>query len=122
MRLRKFRIQYGCLLEMLSRFRSLATFKKQIAKIDVSVDVIWIVLQRLAIFRDCFLWLPVFFQERAIAVVRLRRLRGQTNGRLTFSCGLILSIELVQEVRVARMIFSVARFDSQCLLKVTVRR
>src|SRR5262245_66535853 len=107
MGLRKLRIQYGCLLEMLSRFGSLATFKKQIAKIEVSVDVIWIALQRLAIFRDCFLWLPVFFQERAIAVVRLRRLGRQTNGCLTFSCGLVLSIELVQEIRVARMIFRV---------------
>ena len=42
MRLRKFRIQCGCLLEMLSRFGSLAVFKKQIAKIDVGIDVIWI--------------------------------------------------------------------------------
>ena len=32
-RLRKFRIQSGCLLEMLSRFRDLAIFKEQIAQI-----------------------------------------------------------------------------------------
>src|SRR6516164_2743929 len=122
MRLRKFRIQYGCLLEMVSSFGSLASFKKQIPKINVSIDVIGIVLQRLAIFRDCLLWLPMFLQERAIAIVRLRRPRGQTNSRLTFGCGLVLPTELVQEKGVARMILSVARFDPQCLLKVTVRR
>src|SRR5262249_22060046 len=118
MRLRKFRIQCGRLLEMLARFGSLASFKKQIAKVDVSIDVIWIILQRLAIFRDCLFWLSMFFQERAIAVLRLRRLRRQTNSRLTFSCGLVLLADLVQEKRVAGMIFSIARLEPQCLLKM----
>src|SRR4030095_3098410 len=110
----------GCLVEMLSRFGSLASFKKQIPKIDVGVDVIWIVQQRLAIFRDCLFWLPVFFQERAIAIVRLRRLRCQTNGRLAFSCSLILSIQFVQEIRVARMILRIAGLNPQSLLKVAL--
>src|SRR5215470_13453996 len=103
---------------MLSGFGSFAIFKKQIAKIDVSIDVIWIVLQRLAIFRDCLSWLSVFFQKRAIAILRLRRFRRQTNSRLTFSCGLVLPTELVQEIRVSRMILSVARLDPQCLFKM----
>src|SRR4029453_4012140 len=127
-RLRKLRIQYGCFLEMLFRFGSLPSFKKQIAKIDVSVDVIWIILQRLAIFRDCLFWLSVFFQERAIAIVRLRRLWRQTNGRFTFRSRLVLATQLVQKMRVAGMIFSVLRLDAYgalkmalCLVEVSLR-
>ena len=112
MRLRKFRIQRGCFLEMLSRVGSLAGFKKQIAKIDVSIEVIGIILQGLAIFCDCLFWLSVFFQEGAIAIVRLRRLRRQTNSRLTFRSRLVLATELVQKIGVAGVIFSVLRLDA----------
>ena len=111
-RLGQFRVEFGRLLKMLSGFRQLAFFQKQTPQIDVGVDVSRIQLQSLSIFRDCLFWLSVFFQERTIAIVRLRRLWRQTNGRFTFSSGLVLATELVQKIGVAGMIFSVLRLDA----------
>ena len=82
-RLSQFRVKFRRLLKMLSSFRQLAFFQKQSTQIDVSVDVSRIQLQSLPIFCDCLVWLSVFFQECAIAIVRLRRLWRQTNGRFT---------------------------------------
>src|SRR5205814_10591472 len=98
------------LLEMLFRLGSLAGFKKQIPEIDVSAEMIWIIPQRLAVFRDGLFWRSVFFQERAVAIVRLRRPRLQTHSGLAFSCGLFFATKLLQQVRVARMVFGVRRF------------
>src|SRR5436190_12992047 len=97
---------------MIFCFRSLAIFKKQTTQIDMGVDVARIQLQSLSIFRDRLFWLPMFFQERTITVVRLRRLWRQTNGSFTFRSRLVLETKLVQNIGVSGMIFSVLRLDA----------
>ena len=77
----------------------------------MGIDVIWSQLQGLSIFRNRLLGFTVFFQERTIAIVRLRGLRRQTNGGFTFSSRLVVVTELVQKIRVTGMIFGVVRLD-----------
>ena len=96
---------------MLSGFRKLAFFQKQPTQIEMGINVGRIQLQSLSIFRACLFWLSLSFQERTIAIARLRRLRRQTNSRLTFTCRLVLATQLVQKIGVAGMIFSVLRLD-----------
>src|SRR5436190_10405856 len=107
---------------MLSCFLRLALFKKQTTQIDVGVDVSWVQRQGLSVVGNRLFAVAVFFQERAIAIVRLRRVRRQTNGRFTFRSRLVLATELVQKIGVAGMIFSVARLDPQSLLKMALCR
>src|SRR6476620_10739185 len=97
---------------MLSGFRQLTFFQKQTTQIEVGVDVGRIQLQSLSIFRDCLFWLAMSFEKRTIAIVRLRRLRRQTNSGLTLTCRLVLAAQLVQKIGVAGMIFSVLRLDA----------
>src|SRR5204862_7683709 len=103
---------------MLSCLRDLATFKEQIAQIDMAIEVIWIELQRLPILRNRLVRFAVLFKESTIAIVRLRGARRQADGRLTFNSRFVLAAKLVQEIRVAGMIFSVVRLDPQCLFEM----
>jgi len=94
-RLSQLWVEFRRFLKMLSSFRQFAFFQKQNTQVDVSVDVSRIQLQSLPIFRDCLFWLSVFFQERTITIVRLRRFWRQPNRRFTFSSSLVLATELV---------------------------
>ena len=94
-RLGQFWVEFGRFLKMLSGFREVAFFQKQTTQIDVRIDVGRIQLQSLSILRGCLFRLSVFFQERTIAIVRLRRLWRQTNGRFRFRSRLVFATELV---------------------------
>jgi hypothetical protein len=96
---------------MLSGFRQLAFFQKQTTQIEMGINVGRIQLQSLSIFRDCLFWLSMSFQERTIAIVRLRRL-GARRIAVSHSSRLVLATQLVQKIGVAGMIFSVLRLDA----------
>src|SRR5437899_10708513 len=70
-------------------------------------------LQSLSVVRNCFVEFAVFFQERAIAVVRLGGPGGQSNGRFAFGSRLVVVTELLQNISIAGMILGIVGLDSQ---------
>ena len=70
-------------------------------------------MQSLSVVRNCFVEFAVFFQERAIAVVRLGGPGGQSNGRFAFGSRLVVVTELLQNISIAGMILGIVGLDSQ---------
>ena len=88
----------------------------------MSIDQTGIELQGLAVMRNCFLDFAVFFQERAIAVLRLSGLGGQSNGRFAFGGRLVVVAELFQKISIARVILGIIGLDAQRLFKMAPAR
>ena len=70
---------------------------------------------------NCFLDFAMFFQERAIAVVSLGGLGGESNGRFGFGSRLIVVTELFQKISIARVILGIIGLNAQRLFKMGLR-
>src|SRR5439155_6985938 len=119
--LSKFRVEIAGLLKMVLCFGQLALLKNQTSQVDMRIDQTGIELQRLAIVRNCFLEFAAFFQERAVTVVRLRGLGGQSNRGFGFDSRLVVVTKLLQKISVAGVILGIIGLNAQRLFKMGLR-
>src|SRR5205823_9723359 len=119
--LSEFRVEIGCLLKMVLCFRKISLIKKQTSEVDMSIDQTGIELQGLAVMPNCFLDFATFFQERAIAVVRLGGPGGESNGRFGFGSRFIVVTELFEKISIARVILGIIGINPQRLFKMCLR-
>src|SRR5437867_4832199 len=119
--LRKFWVEVGRLLKVIFRFGDVAVVEKQTSEVNMGVNQTCIGLQSFSVLRNCFVDFAMFFQEGAIAVMRLRGPGRQSNGGFAFGSRLLIMTEVLQKISIAGVILGIVRIDPQRLFKMSLR-